>query len=98
MSTSSTVDANFLEVTFRRAFLIWWAIVWRSLLWGVPAGAAVGFLEGFVGTLAGISPFAIRYVALISGLIVAIPIGIYVVRRALRQRYREFSIRLVPAR
>ena len=68
------------------------------MLWGFGAGAAVGFVEGSIGALAGITPVTIRYLAFSSGVIIAIPIGIYAVQRALQKQYRGFSIRLVPAK
>lgn len=95
MSTSSAIETNFIKPNFGRAFAIWWALAWRTLLWSVAAGAAVGFVEGFVGAKVGIAPVMLRQLALGSGAIIAVPIGIYAVQRALRKQYRGFSIRLL---
>jgi hypothetical protein len=84
---SLATDA-FLEPTFRRAFVIWWALFWRAILWAMALGAAVGIAEEFVGR--------IRYLSVIVGVIIDVSIGIYLVQRILRKYYREFSIRLVP--
>jgi len=97
MTGSFVTDVNFLEPTFRRAFLIWWALVWRTLLWSAAAGAVAGFVEGFIGAKMGIAPVILRHLSLGSGAIIAIPVGTYVVQRALRKHYRGFSIRLVAA-
>ena len=98
MSTSSASDAAFLELTFSRAFVIWWALVWRGALWGFAGGLPVGIAMEFIGKLAGITSVAVSYLSNSSAVIIAIPIGIYVVQRALRKQYREFSIRLIPAK
>jgi len=95
MSTSST-PLNFLEPTFRRATVVWWALAWRGILLAFGAGFLVGFIEGFIGALAGVPATTIRYLTLISGAIVGVPVGVYVVQLVLRKNYGEFNIRLVP--
>jgi len=90
-----TPDPQFLEPTFKRATILWWALLWRGVLLAGGAGLVVGFVEGFVGSMAGVSSDTIRNLNYISGLIVGIPVGIYVVQVVLRKQFSEFTIRLV---
>jgi hypothetical protein len=91
-------NADFLEPTFKRAAIVWWALLWRALLLGGGAGFLIGFVEGLIGALAGFSTGTIRPLALISGILLGIPVGIYVVQVVLRKRFGEFTIRLVPTK
>jgi hypothetical protein len=95
--SASLTEANFLEPTYRRAFIIWWALSWRSVLWTIGPGAAVGFVEAFIETKIAIPAVAMRYLPFGSGVVIGILVGIYVVRSVLRKKYRGFSIRLVAA-
>jgi len=70
--------------------------MWRGILFGGGAGFVVGFIEGFIGAMIGVSTIVIRNLALLSGVIVGVPIGIYVVLLVLRKNFGEFTIRLVP--
>lgn len=96
MSAAFTPSVNLLEPTFKRAAVVWWALLWRAILLGCGAGFLVGFIEGIVGSIAGMSVASIRQLALISGAIVGVPVGIYVVQLVLRKRYGEFTIGLLP--
>ena len=96
MGISLTPNVDFLEPTVGRAARVWWALIWRGVLFGAGAGFVVGFVEGFVGALIGASAITIRILTLVSGLVVGIPVGIYVVLLVLRKNFREFTIRLVP--
>jgi hypothetical protein len=78
-----------LELTFKRAAVIWWALFWRGLLLALGSGFVVGFVEGLLG-------FNKLAVTMSSGFIVGIPAGIYAVQLALRKRYSHFCIQLVP--
>ncbi len=96
MGTLLSPNISFLEPTVGRAARVWWALVWRGILFGGGAGFVVGFVEGLIGAMAGASAIAIRNLTLVSGVIVGIPVGIYVVLIVLRKNFREFTIRLVP--
>ena len=39
---------DYLPVTFKRAAMIYWAIMWRAVLIGVVAGLLVGILIGII--------------------------------------------------
>src|SRR5580692_8060113 len=93
--TTSFTEPTFLEPTYGRAFLIWWALLWRSVLWSIGPGLTVGFVEAFIEAKMGIPVVSMRYVPFGSGVIIGILVGIYVVRSVLRKKYGGFAIRLV---
>lgn len=97
MSAPSIVQSVFLEPTFRRAMVVWWAVFWRAGLLCLGAGFVLGFIEGFIGAGIGVPSPTIRVVTMFSGALVGIPGGIYALQLALRTNYREFSIRLVAS-
>lgn len=41
------------EVTSNRVLTIWWAFLWRALVWGAVVGGVLGFIAGFVAGLMG---------------------------------------------
>jgi hypothetical protein len=96
MSEAVSSNANFLEPTLKRAALVYWALLWRAILLQVVAGFLIGSIEGGILTIAGIPAFNIRPMALTTGLILIVPVSIYAVQLALRKRYGEFTIRLLP--
>ena len=97
MSAPSIVQPVFLETTFRRAMVVWWALFWRAALLCLGAGFVVGFIEGFIGAAIGVPSPTIRVVTMFSGALTSIPAGIYAVLLVLRKNYRQFSIRLVAS-
>jgi hypothetical protein len=94
MSEALTPNANYLEPTFKRAAIVWWAFFWRTAL----IGGLVGFTEGFIGAMAGKSAATMHSLLVISVAILMVPVGIYVVQLVLRKRYGEFTIRLLSTK
>lgn len=91
------MEANaYLEVTWGRAVKVWWSLAWRGLLFGALAGFAAGFVLGVAGAVVGMSKGAIGLLGTIAGMVVAIPVGIWVVRNVLRKSWSDFRIAFVP--
>ena len=90
-------DVAFLEPTFGRAARIWWALLWRGILISVGIGIVIGFVEGLGGTLMGIPSSKIMLLSVPSGVLIGIPVAIWVVQMVLRKRFRDFSIRLIAS-
>ena len=84
-----------LEPTLSRALPVWWLFMWRGTLGATLIGAAVGFVLGIVGTLAGLPQTSIAVVGAILGGCIGIGWSIIVMRMALRKRYGEFRLVLV---
>jgi hypothetical protein len=87
-----------LEVTWGRAAKVWWSMIWRAVLFGGLGGAAAGFVLGVGMGVAGASVDTISRVTSVLGLVVGIPIGIWVVRNVLGKSWSDFRIVLVPPR
>jgi hypothetical protein len=85
-----------LEATWGRVISVWWLLAWRGLLGAVLIGAVVGFIIGFIGALAHVSQETITLLSSIAGALVGLAWAIMVVRMALRKRYGEFRLALVP--
>ena len=88
-------EVEFIQVTWLRAFKVWWSLLWRGILFGFLAGAGVGFILGFFMGLAGVKSETIKNVCTIAGYIVSIPVGIMVTKWVLGTRYSDFRIALV---
>jgi hypothetical protein len=85
-----------IEVTWKHAIIIWWAVVWRTVLFVALAGMGVGLVLGFL--LAGMQDEEqVALVAETAGLLVGIPIGIWVMKTVLTRQFRDFRIALVPS-
>ena len=95
-----------LEITKRRLLSIWWLIIWRGLVIGVLIGMVVGAIVGFIVgvamamTMHPLDMAQVQQTARIASLIVCIPLGIvwhlFVLRMALKKRYKDFRIVLMP--
>lgn len=84
-----------MDVTYRHAISVWWAIFWRGLLFCFMAGFVAGFIIGFVGAIVGFGHLT-QPLSMAAGFIVALPVSIWVVRSVLRKRFKTFRIVLVP--
>ncbi len=62
------------------------------------AGGVAGFVFGFALGAAGTSPQVIGVVTTWAGLVIGVPVGIWVVRTVLGKSWSDFRIALVPAR
>ena len=88
-----------LEPTRLLALKVWWAFVWRSVLFGVLLGFGMGILLGILSVAApGISPeTASGVLTVFVGFPLGIGISIEVMYRLLRKRFKDFEIALVRA-
>lgn len=88
-------EVEFVQVTWMRAFKVWWSLLWRGMLFGFLAGAGVGFILGFILGLVRVEQGVIKDVCTVAGYIVSIPVGIAVTKFVLNRRYSDFRIALV---
>jgi len=96
MAMAAGKEAGFLEPTFQRAARIWWAWVWRSIVFGGAAGLFASAVLSLSGILEHISERAGQFVSMAAGLALAVPIGIWVFQLILEKNFGEFRLRLVP--
>ncbi len=76
-----------VELTWGRVGKVWWSLVWRGVLFGGLAGFVAGFIVGLLGG----TPIHVS----LAGLIVGIPIGIWVVKMVFAISYSDFRLALV---
>lgn len=98
MSDTAASDVRYLEPTFTRAAIVYWAFFWRLILLATGAGFVTGLTEGFINAAVGLSATTVRLLPLIAGILFCGPIGIYAVQLVLRKRFGEFTICLVPTK
>lgn len=96
-------EANFgeetvqeLELTWRRVRSVWWLIVWRTALGGGILGFLVGAASGLIEGAFDVSVHTITVSSGIAGAIANLIWSLFVVRMALRKKYGEFRLVLVP--
>lgn len=86
-----------IEVTYRHALRIWWAILWRTALLSVLSSLALVYLESAVARLLlpGEVP-TIRHwwsiFCMVQGAVLAALIGLAILRRMLRRHFHHFRI------
>ncbi len=95
MGTAAGAGAGFLDPTFKRAARIWWAWVWRSALFGVAAGFFGSVVLSLSGILEHVSEKTGQYLSAAIGIVLAVPVGIWVFQTILEKDFGEFRIRLV---
>ena len=91
-----TESGGFLQPTFARAARIWWAWVWRSVVFGGAAGLFGSVVLSLSGVLEHISDKAGQVLGAAMGIALAVPVGIWVFQMILEKDFGEFRIRLVP--
>ncbi len=94
--TPETKPVRFLEPTFGRAARVWWAWVWRLIVFGGAAGLFGSLVLSISGIPQHISQSAAQALGAGIGVVLAIPIGIWVFQMILEKNFREFRVRLVP--
>lgn len=87
---------DILEVSWSRAAQVWWSMAWRTFLFTAIAGALAG---GVVGAIMGVLGYTenMELIGQIIGVMVAIPVGIWVVKKVLSMEFRKFRIVLLPS-
>ena len=84
-----------LDATWDRAAKIWWSLMWRTIVFGMPAGLVAGVLVGKIGGAVGVNTQTIALLGALAGVVVAIPVGIWVVHTVLRKSWSDFRIILM---
>lgn len=88
-------EFELVQVTWMRAFKVWWSLLWRGLLFSFLAVAGVGLVLGFILELVNADPEIIKTVCITAGYIVCVPIGITVTKSVLKRHYSDFKIALI---
>ena len=77
-----------------RILSIWWALLWRGVVYGIPVGFILGAITGVVVAALG-RPDLVDLVAAIIGTIIYVPVSLIITTIVLKKRYGSFFITLV---
>ena len=77
---------------------IWWSLTWRVLVFATLASGLAGFVIGMLLAATGAAVDEIPVWAQYLGIVVAIPVGIWVVKKVLTMSWGQFRIVVVPSR
>ena len=84
-----------VEVTYGNASRVWWSFFWRAMLFGTIFGFVLGFIGAFT-----IGPFVEpetgqKIIAPILGFLGAVPVSIWVFKKILSKKFKNFSVALI---
>ena len=85
-----------LEPTWPRVLSVWWLISWRGMVGAVLLGAVAGFVLGIVVALLHLPEQVITLGGGVMGGIIGLVWVVVVIRMALRKKYGDFRIALLP--
>lgn len=85
-----------VEVTWGRTLKVWWSLVWRMLVFSMVAGFVAGAIIGGIGAGMGANAQSLSSLGSIAGMVVSLPVGMWVVRSILRKSWSDFRIVLLP--
>ena len=91
MEKSNVAD----EFTGKHVMSIWWALLWRGVVYGIPIGFILGAIVGVVVAALG-RPDLVDFVGAMLGTIIYVPVSFLITMIVLKKRYGSFSIRLMP--
>lgn len=86
-----------VEITWGKVAKVWWSFVWRSILYGLLAGIVPGFIIGLIGAIAHIDKSITLPLCLIAGSLIGISVGLWVTKKVLQNKYKDFRIALVSS-
>lgn len=84
-----------LPVTWQRAFRIWWALWWRTMLLSVGIGGLLAFAVGFIGGLLSIGQGPTVVVAGIVYIGVLIAVAVLPIQWVFKKQLKNFRIVLI---
>jgi hypothetical protein len=85
-----------LEITWGRVLSVWWLIQWRAIAGGLITGMVVGGALGAVLAFGGDDSDQNATLELVAGGAVGVFWTVFATRMALRKKYRDFRIALLP--
>lgn len=82
-----------MEITLGMGGRVFWAYVWRSIVWGMIFGIVIGVVTGVAAFLLPSAQSVLKWVPML----LTIPVGIKVMSIVFDRRYKRYSVRLVDA-
>lgn len=84
-----------VEVTFGRAAQVWWAWLWRAMLFSLLFSFVTGFVIGLAGQFAGLNPKEIIPINMLLGAGIGVMISIWMMTKILKKKFGSFRIVLI---
>ena len=87
-----------LEVTWRRAFKVWWSFLWRNLIAivaGLILAVIVGVILGIFMAMLGFSLETTQLVGFILGAVIGLTISVVPIKLILGKDFGEFRLVLL---
>lgn len=86
-----------VEVTYMRAFKVWWSLLWRSALFTFLMAAVGSFTIGFILRIDLLAPANTikKIVCQALFFIIGLLVNIAIMRIVLKKRYSDFRIALI---
>jgi hypothetical protein len=84
-----------IEPTRAIALKVWWAFIWRAVVFALLSGFAVGLGVGLLAAALKLTPEQISPIAGFFGLVIGAGVSIEVMFRLLRKKFQGFEIAIV---
>jgi hypothetical protein len=87
-----------VAASWGRATRVYWAILWRSIAVGLPLGAGLGCIVGFMAAFLGGHQTMLvgrTIPVLILGMLIGVGVHVWATRAVLRKRFRDFRVALI---
>ncbi len=85
------------EVTWGRALLVWFHLMWRILLYATLGGFVIGLVLTLLLPAYGVSTDTMKQINMILGGLWGLAVNIWVVKHILNLRTRGFRIALIES-
>jgi len=84
-----------MEPTRGIALQVWWAFIWRAIVFALVSGFAVGLGVGLLAAAMRLTPEQVSPISGVCGLVIGAAVSIEVMFRLLRKKFSGFEIAIV---
>jgi len=95
MTDWANSEAKFASLTWTRVLKVWWALTWRMVLFCFAGGFIMGFIVGLLMVILKMDRQTTMVACQIAGMIISMPIGLYVTKIILQKEFSDFRIALI---
>ena len=86
-----------IEVTWSEAILVWFHFIWRVLLYALLGSFILGLVLTIIFQVAGMDQETIKSVNMVIGFVWGIAVNIWVIKKILNLRTRNFRVALIES-
>jgi len=84
-----------IEPTRQLALKVWWAFIWRAIVFAVLSGFLIGIVFGVLALVVRADPEAMSGVSGLLGLVLGIGVSVEVMFRVLKKKFDGFEVALI---